>query len=119
MKFLVGLFALFISPAATQVVYADTANFVILDVRTQEEFSEKHVTGAVNIDVLKADFKEKVEKLDRNKTYKLYCRSGNRSGKALLLMKEMGFKDLENLGSLQQAAKTLNKGYEEKVRHDK
>ncbi len=113
MKFISGILALFMSPATSQVVYADTTNFVILDVRTAEEFSQSHVEGAVNIDFLKSDFKEKISKFDRNKIYKIYCRSGNRSGQALRVMQGMGFKDLENLGGLQQAAKALNKNTEE------
>jgi rhodanese-related sulfurtransferase len=80
---------------------------VILDVRTPEEFKETRVKGAVNIDFKNPNFKSEIEKLDKNKPYKLYCRSGNRSGKAMELMKGMGFTNLENLGSVKEAAEKL------------
>jgi phage shock protein E len=83
------------------------AKQVILDVRTPEEFSTDHVAQAVNIDFKNKDFKDKVAKLDRNDEYELYCRTGNRSGKALTMMKEMGFKNLKNLGGLDEAKKAL------------
>ncbi|MBL7555236.1 MAG: rhodanese-like domain-containing protein [Bdellovibrionaceae bacterium] len=41
--------------------------------------------------------------------YKVYCRSGNRSGQAMQLMKSLGFKDVENLGSLMQASQRLSR----------
>ncbi len=82
---------------------------VILDVRTPSEFSSAHLKGAINIDVLNSDFKDQVQKLDKNRTYKLYCRSGNRSGQALQLMRSLGFKNVENHGSLQQAKKSLER----------
>lgn len=99
-----------------QVVSAanDTNDSTILDVRTEDEFSESHLKDAINIDFLSSDFKSKIEKLDRNKSYKVYCRSGNRSGKAEKLMKEIGFKNVENIGSKEQAAKKLNKTCEGK-----
>ncbi len=56
---------------------------VLLDVRTPEEYSNGRVRGAKNINFLADDFEEQVNKLDRKKTYYLYCASGNRSGKAL------------------------------------
>lgn len=109
MKFLSRILSLFMSSVTLTVVYADTTSFVILDVRTADEFAQSHLSGAQNIDFLKPDFKENIEKLDKNKTYKLYCRSGNRSGQAMAILKSIGFKDIENLGSLKQAATRLNK----------
>ncbi|MEY4616226.1 MAG: hypothetical protein RJB66_1186 [Pseudomonadota bacterium] len=82
--------------------------FLILDVRTPVEFNDNHLVGAMNIDFLSPTFKGEVEKLDKNKVFKIYCRSGNRSGKALGVMRDMGFKDLENLGSLTEASRKLN-----------
>lgn len=86
----------------------DLANTTILDVRTKEEFTSGHVKGALNIDFHADSFSEQIAKLDKNKNYVLYCRSGNRSGQATLIMKQMGFPQAENLGSLQQASNKLN-----------
>jgi phage shock protein E len=80
---------------------------VILDVRTPEEYSEVRVQGSMNIDWNGPDFKDQVSKLDKNASYKVYCRSGNRSGRAMELMKTLGFKDVENLGSVDEAAQKL------------
>lgn len=88
-------------------VAVDKSEHLVLDVRTAEEYSASHVRNSTNIDFLKSDFKDQLLKLDKSKKYKLYCRSGNRSEKALSLMKDLGFKDIENLGSLEQAAKSL------------
>jgi rhodanese-related sulfurtransferase len=63
----------------------------IIDVRTPEEFKEGHISGATNIDYQDKDFESKISSLDKDKQYILYCRSGNRSGKALEIMKQKGF----------------------------
>lgn len=85
------------------------ADVVILDVRTPQEFRDQAVEGAVNIDVTDSRFIARVNELDKTKTYKLYCRSGNRSSMAESLMKAEGFKHLENLGSTKEAAKKLGR----------
>lgn len=107
MKHFMILIAFILGFSGFQTAYAGSENRVILDVRTAGEFSEGRVQGAINIDVLENDFKDKVGKLDKAKTYKVYCRSGNRSGRATQIMKSMGFTDVENVGSLEQAAKKL------------
>jgi rhodanese-related sulfurtransferase len=69
-------------------------NFVILDVRTPEEFSGGYIEGAVNIDYYGPGFPVEIGKLDRTKTYLVYCRTGNRSENAFVLMKELQFKEV-------------------------
>ena len=66
-------------------------DFVVLDVRTPAEFSGGHLPGALNIDIQGRDFAARVGALDRNKTYLVYCRSGNRSAKAVQAMERMDF----------------------------
>lgn len=80
---------------------------IILDVRTAEEFLETRVIGARNLDWFQPNFKDEIAKLDKTASYKLYCRSGNRSGQATQLMKSMGFKYVENLGSVSDASQKL------------
>lgn len=70
---------------------------VILDIRTSQEYNTGRIAGAVNIDYYRSDFKNQLEKLDRNQAYKLYCNSGNRSGGALKIMQEMGFTNVVEL----------------------
>jgi rhodanese-related sulfurtransferase len=76
---------------------AGTAEFVILDVRTPEEFAEGHISGAVNVNLLPPDFESRLGALDRAKTYLVYCRSGNRSAKAIQAMNRLGFRSVYHM----------------------
>ena len=84
------------SKEAYGLIKADS-NIAILDVRTAKEFADGHVAGAVNIDVNQTDFAQKIDQLDRSKTYIVYCRSGRRSSKAVGIMAAKGFKNLYNV----------------------
>jgi len=72
-------------------------DFIVLDVRTPEEFEEERLAGAVNIDFYSEDFRSDIESLDRNKTYLVYCKKGMRSRSALDLMAETGFRKAYNM----------------------
>jgi rhodanese-related sulfurtransferase len=76
---------------------SDNPNIEIIDVRTPREFHSGHIANAVVIDFYGKGFVNKLEQLDKNKTYLLYCRSGNRSGKTLKLMRKLGFKAAYNM----------------------
>jgi rhodanese-related sulfurtransferase len=71
---------------------AGQTDFLLLDVRTPEEFGEGHLTGAVSMNVLAPDFAARVAALDRGKTYLVYCRTGNRSTRAIQAMERLGFR---------------------------
>jgi rhodanese-related sulfurtransferase len=73
---------------------AGKPDFVILDVRTPEEFAEGHLGGAVNLDVQSREFEKGLRALDRNKSYLVYCRTGNRSRRATLAMEALGFRSI-------------------------
>lgn len=70
---------------------AGNDDFVIMDIRTPAEFAQGHIAGAVNIDFSAPDFYQRISALDKNKEYLVYCRSGNRSGKAMSLFTRAGF----------------------------
>ncbi len=70
---------------------------VVLDVRTPMEFAEGHLEKAVNVDFQSGSFEVEVSKLDRDVTYAVYCRSGNRSGQAVKQMADLGFKSLYDM----------------------
>lgn len=73
-------------------------NVVILDVRTLEEVEDGYIPNSTNIDIyLGQEFINEVEKLDKNKNYYVYCRSGNRSGQACTIMNSLGFTNTFNL----------------------
>ena len=73
------------------------SNAFLLDVRTDAEFASGHLKGATQIDFYRDDFEEAIAALDKNQPVFVYCRSGNRSGKAAKQMKTMGFKEVYNL----------------------
>ncbi len=72
-------------------------DFIILDVRTPAEYNEEHIADSEMIDFYADDFADLVDQLDKSKTYAIYCRSGNRSGKTLKMMEEMGFNTVYNM----------------------
>jgi len=74
-------------------------NFIIVDVRTPQEFAEGHIENAINIDFRSDAFKDEVGNLDRTRKYLLYCRSGNRSQGALSIMTELGFREVYHLSA--------------------
>ncbi len=76
---------------------------VVLDVRTPAEFADAHLAGAVNLDVNAADFRTKLSAFAKDVPYAVYCRSGNRSGTALTVMKGLGFTNTYHLGGGIQA----------------
>jgi rhodanese-related sulfurtransferase len=73
------------------------SHLIILDVRTPEEFNAGHMQNAVNLDFYSPTFKEELGKLDKNKIFFVYCRTGNRSGQAMEIMKSLDFKEVYNL----------------------
>lgn len=70
---------------------------VLLDVRTPAEYQGEHIEGSVQIDFQSATFRQELEKMDRGKRYLVYCRTGNRSGKAVSLMQELRFREIRHL----------------------
>jgi len=72
-------------------------SFVILDVRTPEEFAQGHLKDAVNLDFRSADFAEQIGFLDRENTCLVYCQGGGRSAQAVEMMRARGFTSIHNL----------------------
>ena len=70
---------------------------IILDVRTKEEFLGGHISNAIHIDVRSRDFGQKIQELDKSKTYFVYCRSGMRSLMACKAMSKAGFEKPVNV----------------------
>ncbi|MGE4420875.1 MAG: rhodanese-like domain-containing protein [Pseudodesulfovibrio sp.] len=80
-----------VSAVQAQADLAADPDIRVLDIRTPAEFAEGHVRGALNIDFLSADFAERLGKLDRDAAYLVYCRSGNRSARAMKVFGRLGF----------------------------
>lgn len=75
----------------------DSPGTVVIDVRTPQEYAEGHLANAINIDVSSDTFAQRIDELDRDVTYAIYCRSGNRSQDAVDRMKSAGFGSLAHL----------------------
>ena len=75
----------------------DNPDFKLLDVRTPEEFGAEYIQGAVNIDYYASNYVKRLKRLDKKKIYLLYCRSGNRSGQSLELMKKLSFMEVYHI----------------------
>ena len=113
-------------------------NVQLVDVRTPEEYAEKHLKDAVNINFNADDFVDMISKLDKSKPVLVYCLSGGRSAKASALISKKGYTQVYNLdggimawtaagqpvetpnGSASGAAKGMNMdSYLAKVKSDK
>lgn len=77
--------------------YIDNDSFVLLDVRTLDEYSGGHLQNATHIDFHREDFEDLLDELDKRKKYLVYCRSGNRSRQTMFLMRDLGFEEVYNL----------------------
>lgn len=71
-------------------------NYIIIDVRTKEEYNELHVKDSINIPY---DEINKETKLDKNKTILVYCKSGKRSDTAYQTLNSLGY-EVYDLGSI-------------------
>ncbi len=65
--------------------------FMILDVRTPQEYAMEHISGAMNLDYYSQSFQTDLNRLNKGNTYLIYCRTGRRSGHTLNMMRELGF----------------------------
>lgn len=75
-------------------------NYIILDVRTQEEYDELHIPGAVLIPDTEIEERAEKELEDKEQLIFVYCRSGNRSKKASSLLSEMGYTNIKEFGGI-------------------
>jgi rhodanese-related sulfurtransferase len=89
------------APAAQTLIRENQSNpaFVILDVRTSAEYGQGHIAGAKLLDYKSPRFSAGLDQLDKNITYLVYCRTGNRSGRALRLMETKGFGKIYHLSA--------------------
>ncbi|MFW6046649.1 MAG: rhodanese-like domain-containing protein [Candidatus Woesearchaeota archaeon] len=77
--------------------YIGNDDVVIIDIRTNEEYHEKRIANVKIIDFYDNNFVSMISSLDKNVTYLIYCRTDNRSGKTLELMKNLGFEEVYHL----------------------
>jgi rhodanese-related sulfurtransferase len=110
-SFLARLLGLFRGSEPTRMAPADFVSerepgAPVLDVRTPREYASGHLAGSLNVDVTGSEFARRVDALAADGTIRrdapvyLYCRSGNRSGKAVRILRDKGFDEAWNVGGL-------------------
>jgi len=73
--------------------------FAILDIRTPGEFQSGHLAKSIPIDFYSPTFADQLNRLNKTKTYLVYCRTGNRSTKSLELFKKLKFQKVYHMTS--------------------
>lgn len=87
---------------SAQLTLADT---IWLDVRSASEFNLGHLDGAVHVPHTKIAQQASMRLPNKDDEIIVYCRSGNRAGKALTMLKKMGYRQVTNIGGLGDAEK--------------
>ena len=70
------------------------SEYILIDVRTQDEFDSGHINSAINLDFYSNTFKNDILSLPKNETIVLYCRTNNRSSKTATILQENGYRDI-------------------------
>jgi thioredoxin 1 len=86
-----------LDPKKFQQEILEVSNAKVLDVRTPNEFSSGHIAKAININLNDNTFSEKLDKLNKEEAWFVYCLSGGRSEQAAELMRTKGFKNVYEL----------------------
>ena len=97
--------AIFFSIALINEAYS-----ILIDVRSKEEWSKGYIEGAQHIPLKNLSTKINEHTRDYNEEILLYCRSGNRSGKAKKILEEMGYVNTKNVGGIEDVSE--NYGYD-------
>lgn len=88
------------------------SNCIIVDVRTEQEYTSAHIIGAINIDYFSETLIEELRELDHSKEVLIYCRTGRRSIRVCTLMKNGGF-DTEKIFNLEEGFSSWVNNYSE------
>jgi len=75
------------------------SNFIILDIRTSGEYQSGHIKDSIMIDYYSKSFADEIGRLDKDKSYLIYCRSGNRSARSMALFEKQQFRKIYHLST--------------------
>ena len=82
---------------------------IVIDVRSLEEVKTGIIQDAIHIEWKQIDKEINNIDITKDQPIYLYCRSGNRSGKAAVMLEKIGFTNVINAGGIDEAAKKLEK----------
>ena len=85
--------------------------FIVIDVRTPEEFKEGHIEESSNVEW--QTISSIIDEVKKDQKIYLYCRSGRRSQKATDILINLGYEDVTNLGGIKDAAIFLERNITE------
>ena len=91
----------------SSIVFSDEP--LVIDVRSLEEVKTGIIQDAIHIEWTQIDKEINNIDITKDQPIYLYCRSGNRSGKATVILKKIGFTNVINAGGIDEAAKKLEK----------
>ena len=89
-----------ITPEEAKKIMDSEEGYVILDVRTQEEYDEKHIPGAVLLPNTEIDAKAEDVLTDKAQLILVYCRSGRRSKQAAEALVKLGYTNVKEFGGI-------------------
>lgn len=89
-----------ITPEEAKKIMDTTTGYVILDVRTQEEYTEKHIPGAILVPDFEIAEQAANAMPDKNQMILVYCRSGRRSKEAAKQLEAMGYTCIREFGGI-------------------
>ena len=92
-----------------ELMEADS-DYILLDVRRDDEFEEGHIPGAINIPNESIGTEEIAELPDKNQTIYVYCRSGNRSKQASQNLVDLGYTNVIEFGGIINYSGEIEKG---------
>jgi rhodanese-related sulfurtransferase len=75
------------------------SDFAVLDIRTPGEFQSGHLKNAILIDFYSQTFADQLSRLDKEKKFLIYCRSGNRSARSLEIFKKLKFQKIYHMAN--------------------
>lgn len=84
---------------AKQIMDTETG-YIILDVRTQEEYDESHIPGAIVIPNTEIETRAEQELTDKGQLILVYCRSGRRSKLAAEILVALGYTNIKEFGGI-------------------
>jgi rhodanese-related sulfurtransferase len=79
--------------------HSGNSNFAVLDIRTPGEFQSGHLPDAILVDFYSQTFSDQLNRLDKEKSYLVYCRTGNRSTNSLGLFKKLKFDKIYHMST--------------------
>lgn len=89
---------------------AAQGNALIIDVRTLKEWNQGHLASAQHMPLQNIAKQSTTLLPEKGQKIYLYCRSGNRSGKAKIILQQLGYSNVINAGGLSAASKRLGDG---------